>query len=144
MLEDVVAPRGPYRLALMTRGGGWSWPLPGGRKALAWQLRDGRVAIRASDEEGLETARFQLALSDDTGPFHERYSRDPLVGPSARAFLEYRPLRVPTVAHALLRAFCGQLIESRRAAAIERAILRHLGLEVATREALAAAAPAEL
>jgi DNA-3-methyladenine glycosylase II len=35
-----------------------------------------------------------------------------------------RVLRVDTVAHALLRALCGQLIESRRARAIERRIIR--------------------
>ena len=35
-----------------------------------------------------------------------------------------RPLRLTTVAHALLRALCEQLIETRRARTIERAIVR--------------------
>lgn len=144
MVEDVVSPVGPYRLALMTRGRPWSSPLPGGREAVAWQRPDGRVAIRASDEAGLVTARFQLALADDTTEFHRRFRDDPLLGPTARAHVGYRPLRVATVAQATLRAFCGQLIESRRARAIERAILRRLGLAVATRDALAAVAPVEL
>lgn len=64
-------------------------------------------------------ARFQLALDDDTAEFHRRFRDDPLLGPSARAFVGWRPLRLPTVSHALLRAFCGQLIESRRARSIE-------------------------
>lgn len=144
MVEDVVTPVGPYRLSLMTRGGGWSSPLPGAGRALAWQRRDGRVAIVASDEAALATARFQLALADDTTEFHRRFRDDPLLGPSSSALVGYRPLRLPTVSHATLRAFCGQLIESRRARAVERAILRHLGVEVATREALAAVAPVEL
>jgi 3-methyladenine DNA glycosylase/8-oxoguanine DNA glycosylase len=35
-------------------------------------------------------------------------------------------VRVPTVAHALLRAYCGQLIEARRARDLERTIIRRL------------------
>src|SRR4029077_18605272 len=56
----------------------------------------------------------------------------------------YRPLRLATVTHAALRAMCGQLIEARRAAAIERSILRGLGGAVATREALAPLSPSDL
>jgi 3-methyladenine DNA glycosylase/8-oxoguanine DNA glycosylase len=85
-----------------------------------------------------------LALADDTSEFHRRFARDRLLGPTARALVGYRPLRVATVAQALLHAMCGQLIESRRARSIERAILRRLGVEVAERDALAALAPAEL
>lgn len=143
MIEDVVRPTGPYRLALMARQG-WSSAMPGGGRASAHQLADGRIAIRATDEAALASARFQLALADDTSEFHRRFRDDRLVGPAARTLVGYRPLRLPTVTHATLRAFCGQLIESRRARAIERAILRHLGVEIATRESLAGAAPVEL
>ena len=73
---------------------------------------DGRVVVRAPDEEALATARFMLALDDDTGGFHERFGRDPLIGPSARAFVGYRPLRLATVTHAVVRALCGQLDRS--------------------------------
>jgi len=143
VLEDVVTPRGPYRLALVARRPRWEAPLPSG-EAVAWQRSDGRVVVRAPDEDGLLRARFMLALDDDTGPFHRRYARDPLLGPAARALVGYRPLRTATVAHAVLRAVCGQLIESRRARAIERAILRVLGQRVATRDALACVAPLDL
>jgi len=145
VLERVVTPVGPYRLRLMVRSETWQGVLPGDRRAVAWQRADGRVVIRAPDEAGLETARFMLALDDDTGAFHERFARDPLLGPSARALVGYRPLRTATVAHATLRAVCGQLIESRRARAIERAVTRACGASGAvTQVELARLAPVEL
>ncbi len=85
-----------------------------------------------------------LALDDDTGPFHRRFGDDPLLGRASRALVGYRPLRLATVAHATLRALCGQLIEARRARAIERAIARAVGEEVVTQPALQSLAPAEL
>ena len=144
MLEDVVTPRGPYRLRLMSRSGTWQGALADGTLATAWQRPDGRVVVRAATGEGLERARFMLALEDDTGTFHGRFDRDPLLGAAARTFTGYRPLRLATVAHATLRAICGQLIESRRAAAIERSVLRQLGVAVATGGDLARLSPAEL
>jgi len=144
MLEDVVTPRGPYRLRLMSRRGPWRAPLADGTTATAWQRPDGCVVVRAETDEGLERARFMLALADDTAAFHRRFERDPLLGATARAFVGYRPLRLATVTHAALRAICGQLIESRRAAAIEYSILRQLGVAVATRDGLSRLSPAEL
>ena len=144
MAEAVLTPVGPYRLRLMSRTGSVELPLVGGRRLRAHQRPDGGVHVWASDPEGLDEARFVLALDDDTGPFHERFARDPLLGPSARALVGYRPLRLPTVAHAVLRAVCGQLIEARRARAIERAVCRSLGQEIVTRDALATLAPVEL
>jgi len=134
MVEDVVTPTGPYRLRLMCRSGVWRGHLPEGSDAVAMQLRDGRVGIRASSEDALVTARFMLALDDDTSAFHARFGRDRLLGPTVRALVGYRPLRLATVTHAALRAMCGQLIESGRAAAIERSVLRRLGVAVATRD----------
>jgi len=144
VLEDVVTPNGPYRLRMMARNGTWSGPLPGNRMAAAWQLADGRVVVRAPDEESLTTARFMLALDDDTREFHTRFGGDPLIGPSARALVGYRPLRRATVTHAVVRALCGQLIEARRALAIERAIARACSDGVVTQSALARLAPVEL
>jgi AraC family transcriptional regulator of adaptative response / DNA-3-methyladenine glycosylase II len=145
VVENVVAPVGPYRLRLMTRSGSWRGALPGKRAATAWQRPDGRVVVRAPDEASLATARFMLALDDDTSEFHDRFARDPLVGPSARALVGYRPLRLATVTHAVARALCGQLIEARRARAIERALLRACGDEdVLTQEALRRLPPVAL
>ena len=144
VVEDVVTPAGPYRLRLMTRGESWRGALPGKRAAIAWQRPDGRVVVRAPDEAALATARFMLALDDDTGEFHERFRRDPLVGPSARALVGYRPRRVATVTHAVVRALCGQLIEARRAWAIERAIVDASDDDVVTQQALRRLPPVAL
>jgi AraC family transcriptional regulator of adaptative response / DNA-3-methyladenine glycosylase II len=144
MLEDVVTPTGPYRLRLMCRSGTWDGPLADGSTASAWQRPDGRVVVRAASEAGIAHARFMLALDDDTSTFHARFERDPLLGPTARRLVGYRPLRLATVTHAALRAMCGQLIEARRAVIIERAILRRLGAAVATREGLVALSPSDL
>ena len=144
MVEAVIAPTGPYRLGLMARTGRWSAPLADGTQATAWQRADGRVVVQAADEEQLVKARFMLALDDDTAEFHHRFANDALVGRSARALAGWRPLRLPTVAHATLRAMCGQLVDSRRARQVERAILRACRDPVATRETLANLSTAEL
>jgi DNA-3-methyladenine glycosylase II len=144
MVEASFRPRGPYRLRLMRRSGRFSTPLPGAEAAVAWQLLSGDVRIRATSEDGLERARFMLALDDDTHEFHRRFAGDRLLGPSVRALVGFRPLRLPTVAHALLRAVCGQLIESGRARAIERAILRRARTEAPTQSDLRRFPPAEL
>ena len=144
MLEDVVTPTGPYRLRLMCRSGTWDAPLADGSTASAWQRPDGRVVVRATSETGVAHARFMLALDDDTAAFHARFERDPLLGPTMRQLVGYRPLRLATVTHAALRAMCGQLIEARRAVIIERAILRRLGAAVATREGLVVLSPSDL
>ncbi len=145
MVEAVLRPTGPYRLRLMARSGTWHGALPGGRTAIAWQRPDGRVVVRVPDEPSLETARFMLALDDDTSGFHTRFARDPLIGPSARALVGYRPRRVATVTHAVVRALCGQLVEARRARALERAIGRACGgNDVVTQPSLARLSPVEL
>jgi 3-methyladenine DNA glycosylase/8-oxoguanine DNA glycosylase len=88
------------------------------------QLPDGTVRLEAATEAGLELLRFVLAVDDDHSELVRRFSDDPLLGPSLRRFRGMRVLRVPTVAQALLRALCGQLVTSREARALERRILR--------------------
>jgi len=144
VVEAAIRPRGPYSLQLTARTDSWQARLPEGRWAAARQLRDGAVDIRASDERGFEEARFLLALDDDTSGFHRRFARDPLLGPSVRVLRGLRPRRKSTVAHAALKAICGQLIQSRRAREIERAIIRTCGEDPPTRAALARLSPAAL
>ena len=144
MIEDVVRPRGPYRLHLMTYGRELEQPLPGGARGQAWQRRDGLVVLRAPDEESLRLLRFCIAVDADTTEFAQRFRHDPLLGPSIRRLHGLRPLRRATVAHALLRAVCGQLIEARRALAIERAVVRAVGDHAPTRHAIGSLSPAEL
>jgi AraC family transcriptional regulator, regulatory protein of adaptative response / DNA-3-methyladenine glycosylase II len=91
----------------------------------ARQAPDGRVLLAAESEAGVEQLRFVLALDDDHSEFLRRFAADPLLRRSTRELAGLRVARVPSVAQALLRALCGQLIEARRARAIERAIVRH-------------------
>jgi 3-methyladenine DNA glycosylase/8-oxoguanine DNA glycosylase len=74
-------------------------------------------------QNALETLRFVLAADDDHRPFLDRFRDDPLLGASVRRLAGLRPLRVATVSHALLKAVCGQLIQSRAARLLERRLL---------------------
>jgi 3-methyladenine DNA glycosylase/8-oxoguanine DNA glycosylase len=163
MLDVVVRPRGPYSLALTARRAGDASrrfrdgvldalvPVEdGGERVAAAQLPDGSIRIVATSEESLDAMRFVLALDADHGEFLRRFRNDPMIGPATRRLAGLRQIRVPTVAHALLRALCGQLIEAQRARSIELAIVRAT-MPVAgglycppTASALGALAPAEL
>ena len=136
-LERVVRPAGPFTLALCTkhasdatrhvRDGTLTTTLRIGERVetgTAHQTLDGRIVLRAATEEGLERLRFVLALDADHTEFLRRFAGDPLIGEATSRFQGMRQLRMPTVAHTLLRAFCGQLIESRRARQLECTIVR--------------------
>ena len=144
MVEAALRPAGPYSLRLTARTDAWRSRLPGGRWAEACQAYDGTVLVQASCERAVDEARFVLALDDDTGEFHRRYARDRLLGPSVRTLRGLRPRRKATVAHATLRAVCGQLIQARRALEIEREVIRAAGEDPPLREALACLSPAAL
>ena len=129
MLEALVRPRGPYSLAPTARGAGdatrtFRDGILETTFAAAWQTPDGVVRIRAKSEESIEQMRFVLALDADHSEFLRRFRGDPLLGRALVYLKGMRQLRTATVAHALLRAFCGQLIEARRAHALERRIVR--------------------
>ena len=133
VLETEFRPRGPYSLALTARlaydatrsflDGVFTCALEGGI-AHAWQLPTGRIALRAESEAAVERLRFVLALDADHSEFLLRFKDDALLGESIRRFRGLRPLRLPTVAGALLRALCGQLIQSDHARALDRAVVR--------------------
>jgi 3-methyladenine DNA glycosylase/8-oxoguanine DNA glycosylase len=164
-LELELRPRGPYSLALTAslagdatrrlRDGVLTATVPGrdgAEPAVAWQRSDGRVVVRAYTQEAVEAMRFVLAVDDDHSEFVRRFATDPLLARTTTWLRGLRQLRAATVAHALLRAFCGQLIDSRTARNLERTIVRASSEQVdgtplhapPTRQALAAAAPAEL
>jgi 3-methyladenine DNA glycosylase/8-oxoguanine DNA glycosylase len=94
--------------------------------ARAWQVPDGTVAIVAESQAGAERMRWLLALDDDHSEFLRLVRDDPMLGAASRALRGLRPIRVPTVAQALLRAFCGQLIEAKVARRLEQTIIRKL------------------
>ena len=94
------------------------------------QLVDGRVVLRAQSEEGLEGLRFVVPIDADHSEFLRRFARDPLIGSTTQRFQGMRQLRLPTVAQAFLRAFCGQLIDSRHARELEVKIVRAISPQV--------------
>jgi 3-methyladenine DNA glycosylase/8-oxoguanine DNA glycosylase len=166
MVEVVTRARGPYSLALTARHSGDATRrfrdgvldalLTVGKRververAAATQCPDGSLRIVADSEESLEAMRFTLGIDADHSEFLRRFANDELLGAATRALAGLRQLRLSTPAHALLRALCGQLIESSRARFLERAIVRAVmpargGLHAPpTAAALAALAPAEL
>jgi 3-methyladenine DNA glycosylase/8-oxoguanine DNA glycosylase len=159
MLEVELRPRGPYSLALTARLAydatrvfreGVLTCAVGDEIAHAWQLRNGAVRIRASSEGAVEQLRFVLALDDDHSEFLHRFRDDPLLGATIRETRGLRPLRTPTVAAALLRALCGQLITSDRARELDRIVVRATSRRIErfakppTAETLGRLSPAQL
>ena len=163
-VELAVAPRGPYSLALSARLSSDATrtfrdglltavlDVDGGPElARAWQSPDGTVTIRAASSAGAGRLRWILALDDDHSDFLRFVRDDWMLGPTSRALRGLRPVRVATVAQALLRAFCGQLIEAKRARRLEQTIIRtictpggeHLHVSPTTHD-LGALAPSQL
>jgi 3-methyladenine DNA glycosylase/8-oxoguanine DNA glycosylase len=71
--------------------------------------------------------RLALGIDQDIGPFYERFRFDPLIGRSVRSAPALRVGGKPAPFEALAWAICEQLIESGRAAAIERRLIARLG-----------------
>ena len=138
-VELAVTPKGPYSLALSARfasdatrtvrdGVVTQLLSVDGRVELARarQSPSGAVTIVADSAAGAERLRWLLALDDDHSPFLASVRDDALLGRASRELRGLRPVRVATVAQALLRAFCGQLIEAKRARRLEQTIIRTL------------------
>jgi 3-methyladenine DNA glycosylase/8-oxoguanine DNA glycosylase len=138
-VERVVRPAGAYSLVLCTRHAtdatrsvrdgilGTTLLVDGGRRvelARAFQRHDGAVVLNAESEEGIDRLRFVLAVDADHSEFLRRFRNDHLLGRTTQLFGGMRKLRMPTVAQALLRALCGQLIDSRHARELEFQIVR--------------------
>jgi 3-methyladenine DNA glycosylase/8-oxoguanine DNA glycosylase len=101
----------------------------------------------------LERMRFALGVDDDLTEFYRRFRRDPLLGPLIRRRPHLRPRRRPWPWEALAWAVVKQLIESGRAARIQRRIVGRWGprlgrerqlRDVPTAELIGGRAPAEL
>ena len=160
MVELDVRPRGPYSLALSGRVAGDATRRMregvvvarcGGGVARAWQSPDGTVRIRSESTEAAEKLRWVLALDDDHSEFLRRVADDPLLSRAAKHLRGLRPVRTATVAQALLRAVCGQLVDWKTGRSLERKVIRSLsradgdGLsEPPTTTSLGAVAPFEL
>jgi 3-methyladenine DNA glycosylase/8-oxoguanine DNA glycosylase len=131
--------RGPGRVAFRTEGvdpTALRIPVPGDEL---------RPAGRAELATAIERLRFALGVDEDMAAFHQRFRRDPLVGPVIRRRPDFRPHRRPWPWEALAQAVCGQLIEARRAAVIERRIVGRWGARLGDgRGALRDTPPASL
>jgi 3-methyladenine DNA glycosylase/8-oxoguanine DNA glycosylase len=145
----------------------------------AWEPGRGRVSLRAEPlapdaiaapgptvagpvgkagpaelELAIERMRFALGVDDDLGDFFRRFRRDPLLGPLLRRRPYLRPRRRPWAWEALAWAVVKQLIETGRAARIQRRMVGRWGLrlgsggaglrDVPTPDLIAARAPVEL
>jgi 3-methyladenine DNA glycosylase/8-oxoguanine DNA glycosylase len=175
-LEVEVSPPWPYRLP---RSGGGDAVMRVRRGAIsrllhvegvpvvvhAWQRRDGHVVLRATPaaapagagclEVAIERMRFALGVDDDYRELYDEFRRDRLLGSAIRRLRWHRPRRRPWAWEALAWSVTKQLIESSRAAAIQRRLVFRWGArcagsdgstlrDVPTAELIAARAPAEL
>ena len=116
----------------------------------AWEVRaEAKVAIAAipapegwivggpaepAGPEQLERAvvavRHALAVDDDMSGFHQRFRRDPLIGPLIRRMPWLRARRCARPWEALAWAITEQLIEAQRAGVIQRRIVHRWGSEL--------------
>ena len=135
MVEVVVRPAGPYSLALSARLAGDATrrfrdgvvtSRIGDELASAWQAPDGAITLRAPSHEAAAKLRWTLAIDDDHSEFLRRFARDPLLGRTLSLLRGLRPVRTGTVAQALLRAVCGQLVDWKTARTLERRVTRSL------------------
>lgn len=137
MVEDLVRARGPFSLRESMRHVGDATRRYNGRvfvclfeldgrleRAACWQETDGAIALRAVSEEGLERLKAALPLDRDHSEFLRRFAGDKLLRRTIRLLRGKRPIRLGTVTHSLVRAVCGQLIESSRARRIEQRLIR--------------------
>jgi 3-methyladenine DNA glycosylase/8-oxoguanine DNA glycosylase len=105
-------------------------------------------------ELAIERMRFALAVDDDLSEFRRSFRGDPLLGPLLRRRPHFRPRRRPWAWEALAWAIVKQLIESERAARIQRRMVGRWGTrlgrdrgalrDVPGAAALAGRAPAEM
>jgi len=127
----------------------------------AWQRRDGTVRLRAEAsgrracQLAIERMRFALGVDDDYRELYDAFRADRLLGGAIRRLRWHRPRRRPWPWEALAWSITKQLIESSRAAAIQRRMVLRWGArrqgpdgatlrEVPTPELIAGRAPAEL
>jgi 3-methyladenine DNA glycosylase/8-oxoguanine DNA glycosylase len=106
-----------------------------GDEQVVVRARPAGSAVRVTAECGsreagaiaIERMRFALGTDHDLSEFHRRFRWDPLIGPVIRRTPWLRPWRRPEPFEALAWAVCEQLIESGRASAIQRRIVRRHG-----------------
>jgi 3-methyladenine DNA glycosylase/8-oxoguanine DNA glycosylase len=166
VVEREVVPTGPFRMpgagrdgVMRRRGSALERLLHVGGEPVLVRAWPTRAAVRlraegsseATAELALERMRFALGVDHDLRPFLTAFARDPLLGPILRRRPWVRPRRRPEPFEALAWAVCEQLIESGRAAEIERRLVNRHGprsdcglRDVPSASTVAGLAPAQL
>lgn len=113
-----------------------------------------RQADNADLALAIERMRFAFGVDDDLGEFYRRFRNDSLLGPLLRRRPYLRPRRRPWPWEALAWAVVKQLIETGRAARIQRRMVGRWGLrlgpgreglrDVPTADLIAGRAPVEM
>jgi 3-methyladenine DNA glycosylase/8-oxoguanine DNA glycosylase len=165
-LETTITPVQPYSLALSARMKSDATRfLRDGVLAVVYEAGEAPALARVvqkpdgkldtfiespEPEEAVAKLRFILAADDDHGEFLHRFRDDALIGNAVKTLRGMRPIRTATVVHSLLKAVCGQLIDSRSARLLEARVVRlacpeHEGLRLPpTRETFQRFTRAEL
>jgi DNA-3-methyladenine glycosylase II len=94
---------------------------------VAGNERETRPAEEAELEIAIERIRFSLAVEEEMGDFYDAFKRDPLLGPTIHHKPWVRPRRRAWPWEALCWAITEQLIQTSRAAEIQRRIVRRWG-----------------
>jgi len=144
VVEVDARPPGPYRLPPAGRDGvlrrrgsalvrlihceGEPVVVAAWATAAAVRIR-AEAAGRADAAWGVERMRFALGVDHDVRPFQRQFRRDRLLGPVIRRKPWVRPQRRPEPFEALAWAITEQLIESERAARIQRMLTWRFGRE---------------
>ncbi|HWA54236.1 MAG TPA: hypothetical protein VG816_08700 [Solirubrobacterales bacterium] len=89
-----------------------------------------RQATEADQALAVERMRFALGVDDDLSEFYRRFRRDALLGPLLRRRPHLRPRRRPWAWEALAWAVVKQLIETGKAARIQRRMVGRWGLRL--------------
>ena len=133
----------------------WSGPGSGATgRSLSMRARSG-PATASTSSVAIERMRFALGVDDDYRELYDAFRSDRLLGTAIRRKRWHRPRRRPWAWEALAWSITKQLIESSRAAEIQRRMVlrwgaRHEGADgatlrdVPTPELIAGRAPAEL
>ncbi|MBK5232671.1 MAG: DNA-3-methyladenine glycosylase 2 family protein [Thermoleophilia bacterium] len=80
--------------------------------------------------DAIARMRFAVGIDLDLAPMRELFGEDPLLGPAITGLSPGRPHRRPYPWEALLWAITEQLIEYKRAAAIQRSMIRKWGVRL--------------
>ena len=139
-LETTITPVQPYSLALSARMQSDATRfLRDGVLAVVYEAGEAPALARVvqkpdgkldtfiespEPEEAVAKLRFILAADDDHGEFLHRFRDDALIGNAVKTLRGMRPIRTATVVHSLLKAVCGQLIDSRSARLLEARLVR--------------------